>query len=154
MLFSGPGEATAALDCMRRHLAPGGRLFLDVDAPAIPEAWHEGRESRRVVDCPDGSTIVLVNVRTSQDVTDRVERRVLTYEKWRAGQVVAREVQDFPLRLYEQDELTALLREAGFVSVDVCADYTEGAAAATAREWLCFSAQLPCGLQFADPPLR
>ena len=45
MLFSGPGEATAALDRMRRHLVPGGRLFLDVDAPRTHAGDSEGRES-------------------------------------------------------------------------------------------------------------
>jgi SAM-dependent methyltransferase len=139
MLLSGPGEATAALDRMRRHLVPDGRLFLDVDAPRSPAAWHEDRELRRAVHCPDGSTIVLVNVRTSDDVADRIEHRVLSYEKWKDGRSVARETQDFSLRLYEHDEVSALLTEAGFVNIDVCADYVEGAAAGTAKDWLCFS---------------
>jgi len=141
MLLSGPGEATAALDRMRRHLAPDGRLFLDVDAPRSQAAWHEDRELRRAVHCPDGSTIVLVNVRTS-DVTDRIERRVLSYEKWKDGRIVARETQDFSLRLYAHDEVMALLTQAGFVNIDVCGDYAEGAAAVTAKDWLCFSGQL------------
>jgi hypothetical protein len=96
-----------------------------------------------VVHCPNGSTIVLVDVRASCDVTDRIERRVLSYEKWRDGWVVAREVQDFPLRRYEHDEVMVLLTGAGFVNLDVCGDYAEEAAAVTARDWLCFSGQLP-----------
>jgi|KBSSwiStaDraftv2_1062776.scaffolds.fasta_scaffold398305_2 hypothetical protein len=64
-------------------------------------------------------------------------------EKWRDGRVVAREVQDFPLRRYEHDEVTALLAETGFVNVEVCGDYAEEAAAVAARDWLCFSAQIP-----------
>ena len=53
MLLSGPGEATAALDRMRRHLVPDGRLFLDVNAPGVHAAWREGHELRRVVRCPE-----------------------------------------------------------------------------------------------------
>jgi SAM-dependent methyltransferase len=145
MLLSGSGEATAALDRMRRHLVPGGHLYLDVNAPGVHAAWREGRELRRVVRCPDGSTITLVDVAVSYDVSDRIERHVLTYEKWRDGRVDAREVQDFPLRRYEHDEVTALLAEAGFVNVEVCGDYAEEAAAVAARDWLCFSAQIPSG---------
>jgi SAM-dependent methyltransferase len=141
MLLSGPGEAAAALDRMKRHLVAGGRLFLDVDAPRIESAWDAGRESRRVVQCPDGSTIVLVNVRTGYDRTERIERRVLSYEKWRDGQVVAREVQDFRLRLYDHDEVMAFLTKAGFANIDVCSDYLEGAGPVTAKEWLCFSGE-------------
>lgn len=143
MLLSGPGEAAAALDRMKRHLVAGGRLFVDVDAPRIQSAWDESREWRRVVHCPDGSTIVLVDVRIGYDRTDRIERRVLSYEKRRDGQVVAREVQDFPLRLYDHDEVRALLTNAGFVNIDVCGDYLEAAGPVTAKEWLCFSGQLP-----------
>lgn len=142
MLLSGRGEATAALDRMRHHLVPGGRLFLDVDAPGAHGARPEGRESRRVVHCPDGATIVLVDVLTGYDVTDRVERRVLFYEKWRDERVVAREVQDFPLRRYEHDEVMDWLADAGFVNIDVCGDYAEDTAAVTARDWLCFSGQI------------
>src|SRR4030095_5432656 len=98
MLLSGPGEATAALDRMRRHLVPDGRLFLDVNPPGLHAAWREGHELRRVVRCPDGSTITLVDVAVSYDVSDRIERHVLTYEKECEGRVDTREVQAFPLR--------------------------------------------------------
>jgi len=39
--------------------------------------------------------------------------------------------------------VTALLAETGFVNVEVCGDYAEEAAAVAARDWLCFSAQIP-----------
>jgi hypothetical protein len=142
-LLSGHGEATAALDGMRWHLVPGGRLFLDVDAPRAHATRHGGRESRRVVHRPDGATIILVDTPAGYDVTDRIERRVLSYETWRDGQVIAREVQNFPLRRYEPHEVMVLLAEAGFVNIEVCGDYVEEAAAVTARDWLCFSAQVP-----------
>ena len=80
-LLSAPGEAMAALDRMKRHLVPGGRLFLDVGAPGAHAGDSEGRELRRVVRCPDGSTIVLVDAPVSYDVTDRIERRLLSYER-------------------------------------------------------------------------
>jgi SAM-dependent methyltransferase len=143
MLLSGPGEPTAALDRMRRHLLPGGRLFLDVDAPGACAARYESRDVRRVANGPDGSTIVLLDVPIGYDATNRIERRVLSYEKWSDGRIIAREVQDFHLRRYQPDEVTALLAGAGFANVDVCGDYAEETAAATAKDWLCFSGQLP-----------
>jgi hypothetical protein len=69
-------------------------------------------------------------------------------EKRKDGRVTTREVQDFRLRHYESDELTALLAEAGFVNVEVCGDYSEGIPAANAQQWLCYSGQVPlrCGV--------
>lgn len=133
MLLSGPGEATAALDRMRRHLLPGGWLFLDADAPGVHAESPDRHESRRVVQCPDGATIVLVDAPLGDDATDGIERR--------DGRVVAREVQDLHLRRYDHDELRDLLTGAGFVNIDACGDYAEETPVATARTWLCFSGQ-------------
>jgi hypothetical protein len=74
-----------------------------------------------------------------------LERRVLTYEKKKDGDVVAREVQDFRLRHYEPGEVTGLLVEAGFVDIEVCGDYSEGIGAASAQQWLCYSPEMPSG---------
>ncbi len=142
MLLSDPADAHAALDGTRRHLVPGGRFFLDVDAPSAAGGRPEGRDTQRVVDCPDGSTIVLVDTAADGGATERVERRVLSYEKLKDERVLAREVQDVRLRHYEQDEVTVLLRDAGFLGIDVCGDYVEHTLAATARHWLCFSAHV------------
>jgi SAM-dependent methyltransferase len=140
MLLSAPGEATAALERIGHHLVPGGRLFLDIDAPDLRSEREETLPSRRVIHSPDGATLVFQRV-TRHDVAGPIEHHVLFYEKWKDHQIVAREVQDFPLRHYEQDELTRLLREAGFESIAVCGDYVDGAAPATASEWVCFSAE-------------
>ena len=144
MLLSVPGEAEAALDRMRHHLTPGGRLFLDVDAPGTSARRPDNGESSRSVRCVDGSTIVLRDTPVGYDAAARVERRLLSYEKSKDGRILATEVQDFHLRHYEEDELRALLPTAGFVNIAACADYREAAPAATARDWLCFSAQLSC----------
>lgn len=141
MLLCGPGEAMAALDRMRRHLLPGGRLFLDVDAPGVHAESRDRREARRVVECPDGATIVLVDAPLGDDATDGIERRLLTYEKCKDGRVVAREVQDLHLRRYDHDELRDLLTGAGFANIDACGDYAEETPVATARTWLCLSGQ-------------
>lgn len=140
MLLSGPGEAVAALDRMQHHLVPGGRLFVDVDAPRARTPRPAGGAARRVVECPDGSRIVLLDVVTREGAVDGIERHVLSYEKSRGGRVVGREVQDFPLRRYEHDDLVRVLADAGFARIEACGDYAEDAAAVTARQWLCFSA--------------
>jgi hypothetical protein len=81
----------------------------------------------------------------SEDPIDRVERRIPSYEKKKDGCVVAQEVQDFRLRHYDLDEVTALLGDAGFVNVDVCGDYSQEIPAASAQQWLCYSAEVPSG---------
>jgi SAM-dependent methyltransferase len=140
MLLSGRGEAAAALARMRRHLLPGGRLFIDVDAPGHPTA-EPGQESRRTVRTKDGSTIVLLDMSIDWDATRRVEAHVQCYERWQDGRLIVREDLDFSLRRYDRDELVVLLDDAGFVDVTVCADYREQAPPETAREWLCFAAR-------------
>ena len=146
MLFSEPEEATNALRRMKRHLVPGGRVYLDVDAPIARASRPDRGAPRRVVShCPDGSTIVLVDIAAPADPIDRVERRVLTYEKEKGGHVVAREIQDFRLRHYELEEVTTLLVDAGFADVNVCGDYSQEIPAASAQQWLCYSAEVPSG---------
>jgi len=146
MLFSEPGEAASALHRMKHHLVPGGHVYLDVDAPlAITSRPDRGAPRRVVGHCPDGSTIVLVDTATSDDPIDRVERRVLSYEKKKDGRVLSREVQDFRLRHYEPGEVSALLVKAGFVDIRVCGDYSETIPAAHAQRWLCYSGQWPSG---------
>jgi SAM-dependent methyltransferase len=139
MLLSGPGEAVSALDRIKHHLVPGGRLYVDVEAPGARGGGSTRGETRRIVQCSDGSTNVLIDAPVSHDVADRIERRLLSYEKWKNGRVVGREVQDFRLRRYDQVELSRLLTGAGFGNIDVCGDYAEGVDPAIAREWLCFS---------------
>jgi SAM-dependent methyltransferase len=140
MLLSGQGEAAAALERIRHHLVPGGWLFIDVDSAPGPSS-APGRESRRAVAAAEGSLIVLLDACFGWDATGRVEAHVQHYEQWRDGRVVARESLDFSLRRYERDELTALLDDAGFVDVTVCADYREQVAPDAARDWLCFAAR-------------
>jgi SAM-dependent methyltransferase len=140
MLLSGHGEAAGALERMRRHLVPGGWLFIDVDSARRP-ASAPGQASRREVRAADGSGIVLLDAFIGWDATGRVERHVQHYEHWQDGRVVARESLDFSLQHYEPEELGILLDNAGFVDVTVCADYLEQAAPDTARDWLCFAAR-------------
>jgi hypothetical protein len=141
LLLSGPGEAAAALARMRQHLVAGGRVFLDVDAPAASASAAVGRQSRREVALEDGSTIVLIDTATGYDTARRVERHEQCYEWWREGRLLARELLDFPLRRYDLGEVEAMLGEAGFVNVAACGDYSEEKPAATGREWQCFVGQ-------------
>jgi SAM-dependent methyltransferase len=141
MLLSGPGEAAEALDRMRQHLVPGGRLFLDVNTHHAGGPPPVGRESRREVQAPDSSTIVLVDTLVGYDAADRVERHAQCYEHRRAGRLLAREVLDFSLRRYERVEVERLLGGADFVDVTVCGDYVESTPARSARDWLCFVAR-------------
>jgi SAM-dependent methyltransferase len=145
MLLSEPSQADFALDRMRRHLIPGGRLFLDVDAPPASRSGSDGSESPRVVECRDGSSIVLTDVAVAPGSADCIERRMLSYAKHKDGRVIAREVQDFRLRHYQPDELTSLLAHAGFVDIELCGDYSQEIPAASAQQWLCYSAEAPSG---------
>ncbi len=140
-LLAGPGEAEAALDGFARDLTPDGRLFLDVQVPDLRLQESGVRKLLRVVDCPDGSTI-LVEGATTYDMIEQVERTILSYEKWKDGVVVVRELQDLPLRWYGRREIMILLAAAGFSDITACADYAEAKPPNAARDWLCFTARL------------
>jgi hypothetical protein len=51
-------------------------------------------------------------------------------EKWRKGQLIAREQHSISMRMYFRNELLLMLERAGFSDVDVRGDYTDQPAAA------------------------
>ena len=116
-------DQLACLACVRRHLAPGGRLAFDVFAPRLarmalleePEAadlrfTHEGEDVVRY------ATVTRDPPRSSLTVRFR-------YERSRDGKVIGNEHASFRMRWFWRYELEHLLARAGFDDVEIHGDF-------------------------------
>ncbi len=142
MMLLSTQEAMDALKVLRCHLRPGGSLYLDLDVPRIPEHADGTVRLLRRIDCSNGDVLTLYSA-TRYDMIRHLEHNQLRYEKSSNGKVVAEELQDFILRWYGMDEMTLMLRVAGFENIESCADFEPGKDPVLAREWLCFRAKNP-----------
>ncbi|WP_292896813.1 class I SAM-dependent methyltransferase [Nitratireductor sp.] len=138
-LITEPRQALSVLERFRKALLPGGRLILDLDALA----------------CLADTALAARHWQTRDDLLSLVESRVetcfqrqttlsqLRYEHWRDGRLVASEIQLFHLRLWGLLEFELALRSAGFVQVDVFADYRTESALAPGASIFTFEAVAP-----------
>ena len=134
-------EAAVTLHNLARHLNPGGRLFIDLDAPPTGAGeWS----SPRTVSCEDGSVITLKSA-ASYAAAEQVEDTLLRYERLRSGRMVQAELQRLTVRHYGSREFADLLRAASFTGVELRRDYREEREDyrhAAASAWRCYSARL------------
>lgn len=115
----------AALGVLKRfhdHLAPGGRLILDLDAiDGFLDAPHSVRTWKAGDDL-----LTLTADRIDTDYVGQTTTTSLRYEHWRAGKLVDSEIDLFGLRWWGVAEFELALRAAGFVEVTACGDYQHG----------------------------
>jgi SAM-dependent methyltransferase len=122
-LVTGRERAQRALRNIHACLRPGGRLILDAEPlePLGPTTavdplahwWH-------------GEDLVTLTSLPAARAEEGVRSTWLRYELWRGGRLVDAELQKFDLQIYQLDELTDLLGEAGFAVTAVHADYEAG----------------------------
>jgi SAM-dependent methyltransferase len=132
-----PAEQRRALACMRRHLAPGGHLVIDLFDPrlefCLPEAPPlEG--PREVRDPATGQRIRRTIVDRANDplrqlISERIRLEVLDD----AGGAVSTEETAWALRWTLRQEMTWLLELCGFEPVEQYSDF-HGAAPAYGKE--------------------
>lgn len=108
-LIENPVDAERALARIHDHLVPGGELLLEVLTPRYL-SMLPGAPFVRRVERADGASIVL-----TQDSEPGVNRYELVVD----GRVVETEIELLPVRVYEPDELQALLGQTGFRDVRV-----------------------------------
>ncbi len=114
--------ALAVLRRFRDHLAPGGRLILDLDtidglldAPHSVRTWKAGDD-----------LLTLLADRIDTDHVAQTTTTSLRYEHWRAGKPMDSEIDLFCLRWWGVAEFGMALRAAGFTEVTACGDYRHG----------------------------
>ena len=117
-LLDGAPAARRALACFHESLAPGGRLVLDIDPPQLIAGPEPVRHWRR------GSFLWTLQVmhRWYYSAANQTTR-LLRYEKWQDGALIATELQWFRLQHWSLREFAGLLAGAGFDQVQVTADH-------------------------------
>jgi hypothetical protein len=117
-LLADPSSAQAALERLRAHLLGPGELLLDLHVPGI--ALHPPGApvvEVRTVTLSDRSRITL----RSETYVDVACRRLDTFYRYehRVGpRIVAREDERTALTWYTQDDIVALLRDAGYRDIE------------------------------------
>jgi len=132
-------EATlSALRCFHKSLAAQGVLLLDLSPPNIGtdlgpmDYWESGAYLWTRQD-----------VRVDYDPVVNCTTKFSRYEKWHNGQLVAAELRRFTLQHWGVREFQDLLMEAGFVDIEVTADYGQAdSPRADSRRWV-FRANRP-----------
>ena len=116
-------DQLACLACVRRHLAPGGRLAFDVFAPRPARmGLLEEPEKLDLRFELDGEQIVRYAA-LSRDSAAQLMTVRFRYERHRDGQVVGNEPVTFVMRWFWRFELEHLLARAGFAEVEIFGDF-------------------------------
>jgi SAM-dependent methyltransferase len=129
-------QDTRALRRLYEALEPGGTLLIDNETPySAVDQWRswtaEGRAglpeqlppSRHRVAAPDGTERELRSRVLASDPLDQTVTLELVADLWRDGKLVATETRPLTLRLYLDQQLRAMLVDAGFELTAVHADY-------------------------------
>jgi SAM-dependent methyltransferase len=116
-------DQLACLACVRRHLAPGGRLAFDVFAPRPARtAVLEEPETVDLRFTHEGEDVVRHAIVTRDPAAQILTVR-FRYERSRDGQVVGNEHATFHMRWFWRFELEHLLARAGFERVEIFGDF-------------------------------
>lgn len=124
MLIVTPLAARAALDRIRRHLEPDGRLIITLGLPwkadvaTDPAPAGEWRLRRDAVRPADDAQVRCWELAT-YDFDAQIKHAQLRYEVDAPGRPLEAETHVLPLRWYSQAQFSSLLRDAGFT--DICA---------------------------------
>ncbi len=118
-------DQLACLSRVREHLAPRGRLVLDVFNPSIAFLAREpsGDEAEPPFRMPDGRTVARICRVVSRDLFRQVQNVELVYDVEHPGGLKERVVHAFPMRYFFRFEVEHLLRRSGFALDAVHADF-------------------------------
>ena len=122
-----PEAQRAALDRIRSHLVPGGRLVIDVFDPLLDRFTPGPRQAREVGEArhPTSGNLVRVSSagRVSDPVSQRFTERFTFRELDEGGEIVREEHDTMSLRWTYRHELHHLLALSGFTVEREISDY-------------------------------
>jgi SAM-dependent methyltransferase len=122
-LIVDPALARRALEQMFRVLLPGGTLLLELPLRAErPREDWSGPWGGRWVE-GDGGTKIVLSWLSRYSAREGTTRSIHRYELVRDGAPIETEIEELAVRDYEADELTAMLRDAGFGEARFYRDY-------------------------------
>lgn len=132
-------DALAVLGRFGDALAPGGLLLVDLP----PMSFLEAPGGVRTWTAANGD---LLRMRSERVVSDPIgQRRVNhdTYERWRDGRLIDSQLELFAYRVWGLREFEMALALAGFIDIEVGANYRSGRAPKPADGILNFAARRP-----------
>ncbi|MBT1154758.1 class I SAM-dependent methyltransferase [Aminobacter anthyllidis] len=139
-LLTGLDQAKAVLKRFYDHLAPDGRLMIDLD----PIGGFLGASGNiRSWTTEDGDLLTLTDNRVETDFIAQTTVSQLRYEHWRHTKLVDSELELFSLRWWGVNEFAMSLREAGFTDVVASGNYQYGRAPQKDDETISFEACRP-----------
>jgi SAM-dependent methyltransferase len=135
-LITNRNEAQKALTVLYQHLAPCGKLVLEIETiaslPQPLEIWRRGVHSK-----PNGSKIA-INALASYDPATQIYQSLCRYELIVNNTITEIETEDFQQYLYRFDELDDMLKQTGFSQVKKYQSFTKEPATNTAAQILLY----------------
>jgi SAM-dependent methyltransferase len=120
-------DQQACLECVHRHLRPGGCLIVTLIAPDLEKLTHSAVgpfELRREFDLPGGIHVIRKERLVEHDHLNQVRRFEFKFEEFDANGAILRErVVPLATRYTFRFELQLLLERTGFELVDLYRDY-------------------------------
>lgn len=123
LLIENRETSIRALKRLFDHLAPGGRLIVDLFLPA--SNLEIGKTSFSTYPLPSGDLITMEENCAEIDYINQYAVSYLKYEKWQKGKLIQTELQRFPLRWYGYEEFKLILANIGFSQISSAADYED-----------------------------
>ena len=120
-------DQLACLEAAHRHLAPGGRLIIDVFDPSleflIDKTRHEESDPGEPFTLPDGRTVAVSERVARRDLAHQMQFCEMIYYVTHPDGRRERFVHEFSMRHFFFYEMQHLLARAGFEVEDVYADF-------------------------------
>jgi hypothetical protein len=139
MLLEKRSKAIAALQAFAQHLAPNGKIFIDLELPIVDFSTENIVRQQPPIKCPDGG-VILIQITSQINWFDQQNLSLIRYEKWLDGQLLATELQSFPLHWFGRDEFIMCLRQNGYRDLSICANYNDALQPHHYQDTICFSA--------------
>jgi SAM-dependent methyltransferase len=142
-LVTDAASAAAVLKRFYDHLAPDGRLIIDLDAI---DGFLGPSGSVRSWVTEGGDLLTLTDHRVETNYIAQTTLSHLRYEHWQGGNLAATELDLFKLRWWGVEEFALALRAAGFSDVVASGNYQHGRPPRKGDEIISFEARRPNGV--------
>lgn len=116
-------DFTTALDVLKRfhaHLAPGGKLILDIQGLAFLQSRGD---DLRQWEAPSGDLLTLEGRRVETDWLKQRARTRYRYERWRETKLIESQIDIMSQRYWGKDEFSLALTSAGFTDIRITGNY-------------------------------
>ena len=136
MLITEFETACAVLRRFYEHLAPGGRLILDIS----PDDCFTSDYGIRRWTSPEGDLLTLQENKTDLDYVRQCSITPMRYEHWRDGKLVQSELEILTLRWWGMHEMAMAMTSAGFAPPVISGGFEHGRPPRTGDNVISFEA--------------